>query len=105
MFPTCQTSAFQRTELRIALRAEATVIHQGSALAARVHDLSRGGAALSALLPPPRDAAVMLELGALTVAARVAWSEGRSFGLRFETRLRATDVFRLSHQSRARVAV
>ena len=69
-------------------------------MTARLLDLSRHGAALSALLPPPRDSAVRLELDHLAIAARVVWTDGRRFGLRFETRLRATDIFLLSHRRR-----
>jgi hypothetical protein len=43
---------------------------------------------------------VTLELGPMTIAGRVAWTEGRRFGLRFDRRLRATEVFLISRQSR-----
>lgn len=89
-----------RTELRIAVDAEAVVVHQSEARTARLQDLSRNGAALWAPAPPPAGAAVTLALGSMTIAGRVAWTEGRRFGLRFERRLRATEVFLISRQSR-----
>ena len=97
MLSTGQTTKFRRSDLRVPLDAEAVVLHQGAAMTA----LSRHGAALSALLPPPRGATIRLELDSLSVGARVVWTDGRRFGLRFETRLRATDIFLLSHRSRA----
>ena len=101
MLSTGQTTKFRRNDLRVPLDAEAVVLHQGAAMTARLLDLSRHGAALSALLPPPRGATIRLELDSLSVGARVVWTDGRRFGLRFETRLRATDIFLLSHRSRA----
>lgn len=96
----CQTSGYQRADLRVPLAADAIVRHQGRALTARMLDLSRSGAALSAPVPPPRDAEVMLELGGMAIAGRIAWTAGSRFGLRFEIRLRATEVFLISRQSR-----
>jgi hypothetical protein len=89
-----------RTELRIAVHAEAVIVHQSEARTARLQDLSRRGAALWAAAPPPAGATVTLELGPMTIAGRVAWTEGRRFGLRFDRRLRATEVFLISRQSR-----
>jgi len=100
LLSTGQASGFQRKDLRIAFDAEAVVIHDGVPFSARVADVSRGGAALSAPLPPPKDATVTLELGSHALVARVAWRGGRRFGLHFETRLRASDVFLLTRQCR-----
>lgn len=98
---TSQAPGFQRSELRIPLDADTVVLHRGIPMTARLLDLSRQGAALSAPLPPPRDSAVRLELDHLAIPARVVWTDGRRFGLRFETRLRATDIFLLSNRRRA----
>jgi hypothetical protein len=100
LLSTRQASDFRRSDLRIALDAEAVVLHRETAMSARLLDLSRHGAALSALLPPPRGSVVRLELDHLAIAARVVWTDGRRFGLRFENRLRATDIFLLSHRRR-----
>ena len=105
MLSTSQASGFRRSDIRLPLAAEAIVLHREMAMTARLLDVSRHGAALSAPLPPPRDAAVRLELGTLAVDARVVWTDGRRFGLRFETRLRATDIFLLAHRSRTEPGV
>jgi len=80
------------------------VLHGSRALTARVEDVSRGGAALRAAVPPPPDAPVILEMGDMAIAARVAWTAGPRFGLSFDQRLRATDVFLVARQSRSRAA-
>ena len=103
MFPTRQTADHRRAELRLPVDAGATVRHRGQVLTARVEDVSRGGAALRAAVPPPRDAPVTLEMGEMAIAARVAWTAGRRFGVSFEQRLRATDVFLVCRQSRSRL--
>jgi hypothetical protein len=105
LLSTDQASGFRRRDLRIPLDAEAVVLHRETAMTARLLDVSRHGAALSALVPPPRGAAVRLELGSLALAARVVWTDGRRFGLHFESRLRATDIFLLSRRSRTEAAV
>jgi hypothetical protein len=104
LYLTCQTSDFHRSDLRVQLDAGATVFHERRAVTARLLDISRSGAALSAPAPPPCDASVTLrleELDGLAIAARVAWRDGPRFGLCFEARLRATDVFLILHRRRA----
>ena len=101
MYLTCQTSDFHRSDLRVQLDTGATVVHGGRALTARLLDISRSGAALSASVALPRHASVTLRLDGLALAARVAWTEGPCFGLCFETRLRATDVFLILNRRRA----
>ena len=104
MFPSRQTADHLRAELRLPVDSAAIVLHRGRALTARMEDFSRGGAGLSANVPPPPDAPVTLEVGDLAIAARVAWTAGRRFGLSFDSRIRATDVFLLSRQSRGQAA-
>ena len=106
LYLTCQTSDFHRSDLRVQLDSGAVVIHGERALTARLLDISRSGAALSAPVPPLRDASVTLRLEGLDgpgVAAQVAWTDGPRFGLRFETRLRATDIFLILNRRRATV--
>jgi hypothetical protein len=82
----------------MAVDADALVRHGEVAMSARLQDLSRGGAALVAFAPPPHEARVTLELDGRPIAARVAWTAGRRFGLCFETPLRATDVLLFSRK-------
>jgi hypothetical protein len=93
-----QQCGYVRTDLRMAVDADARVRHGDLAMSARLHDLSRGGAALVAFAPPPREARVTLEIHGRLIAARVAWSVGRRFGLCFETPLRAIDVLLFSRK-------
>ena len=101
MYLTSQESGFRRAELRVPLSADAVVTHGEKTVTARLLDLSRSGAALSAPAPPPRGSSVTLRLDDLAVPARVAWTAGPRFGLSFEARLRATEVFLLLHRRRA----
>jgi hypothetical protein len=102
LYLTPQCPGFRRSDLRLPLDAGATVMHGGRTVTARLLDLSRSGAALSASGPPPRNAAVILRLDNLVVAARVAWTAGPRFGLCFEARIRATEVFLVMHERRPR---
>ncbi len=99
---TCRERGYVRTDLRVAVEADACVRHGESAMSARLRDLSRGGAALVAFMSPPPAARVTLELGGMVIAARVAWTAGRRFGLCFEAPLRATDVLLFCRKSRSR---
>lgn len=96
---------YVRTDLRMVFDAEARLRYGNVAMSARIQDLSRGGAAFIVFAPPPQDARVTVELEGRVIAARVAWTTGRRFGLCFEIPLRATDVLLLSRKGRSRPSV
>lgn len=60
----------------------------------RVHllNLSTGGALIYATDPPPRGTPLRVSCGARSLPARVAWNDGRRFGVAFFTPLSHADV-------------
>jgi len=58
----------------------------------KLHDISRGGAHISASRPVRSDCGVLFERGSLLVAARVVWVTGDEAGLRFYRELSADKI-------------
>jgi hypothetical protein len=66
----------------------------------RVHDISRGGAALDADRAHDVGEAVAFHRGDFKVGGTVAWSRGKSFGISFDEPIRATEIFVQMSRSR-----
>lgn len=91
-------SAQARQEQRFAVQLPAQLRSGALAVPVEIRDLSRGGCLAEAAFPPLCDNLVMLAREKLIVEARVVWTKGRRFGLRFEAPLSAIDLFvQLSH--------
>jgi hypothetical protein len=88
-----------RCEVRllVALRTEAGEVQ------ARLLDLSRQGALAQMLRPPAPGTSCIVARERLEVSATVRWVRGGRFGLVFEERLRATDLFFQLGRSRSAI--
>jgi hypothetical protein len=82
-----------RGERRFAVRLAASLATDRGAMPVRLLDLSVGGALAEAADCPVPGSPVTLRRERLEVAARVAWRRGDRFGLIFDPRIRATDLF------------
>jgi hypothetical protein len=82
-----------RSEPRFEVRLSVAVRTDAVEFQARLLDLSRRGALAQALSPPAPGTRCILARERLEVAATVRWVRGGRFGLVFDERLRATDLF------------
>lgn len=75
------TSNRKKPRARVLLSA--TIKGSGAPLEARLRDLSEHGARLESKTPPPAGAQILFTRGGTEVDARVAWVEGKLFGIEF----------------------
>ena len=83
-----------RVVLPAELRSETSRTH------CRVLDMSRGGACLELEGSVALGREVTLHSGAMTVAGKVMWLDGRRCGVRFTKQMRATELLVQMSQSR-----
>ena len=83
------------------MRLLAAVGTESGETQARLLDLSRNGALVQAMRPPPPGTRCTLTRERFQVAATVRWARGGRFGLRFDEGLRVTDLFFQLGRSRA----
>jgi hypothetical protein len=82
----------RRVEKRVGAPMQALLITMSERNPALLLDISATGARLRAKNPPPSGTELFLQAGGVDVYARVAWQEGDSVGLAFESRIVGWDV-------------
>jgi hypothetical protein len=90
----------RRREQRFPVRLPAVIRSGPGYVTAVLCDLSRNGALAQSSNPPHAGHAVILRCGDIESAARVAWVEGRRFGLTFLAPIRVTALFVAMNRSR-----
>lgn len=84
-----------RTDQRTDAESSITIILGGKQGRAQLRNLSRTGASASAAFPPGLNEDVQMICKGLVIDCKVAWAQGRDFGLSFTSRLTADKLQRL----------
>lgn len=84
------TSNRKKPRARVLLSA--TIKGTGAPLEARIRDLSEHGARLESKAPPAVDARILFTRGDTEIDARVAWVEGKLFGVEFADAVDPRDI-------------
>lgn len=81
-----------RKKPRARVLLNATIKGNGAPLDVRIRDISEHGARLETKTPPAIDTQVIFTRGETDVDARVAWVEGKVFGLEFIDPVNPRDI-------------
>ncbi len=91
-----------RTEPRMKVLLTGELSSRRGSVSCRVVDISRGGACIDADRAHEQGEDVCFRRGGLQAKARVVWSRGRRFGIRFDDPIRATELLvQMSHSRTA----